>query len=154
MAQIVNRLDHVAWMVRPENHDAYVDKLAKLFNITFEADDGGPDFGLRITWSWSGGLEVLSPCGDRAIPHCDMGWQFLEKKGEGLFAVVMGVADVPATIEHARALGYQPSPLLSLPETTRDWRKRVQDCTESVLEHWLDGNLAIGRIITDEPGRS
>ena len=154
MPQIVNRLDHVAWMVRPENHDAYVDKLAKLFNIAFEADDGGPDFGLRITWSWSAGLEVLSPAGDPSSPFGTMAWNFLDKKGEGLFAVVMGVADVPATIDHARSLGYDPSPLLSLPETTRDWRKRVQDCTESVLEVWLDGNLAIGRIITDEPGRT
>ena len=59
-----------------------------------------------------------------------------------------------ATIEHARSLGYDPSALLSLPDTTKDWRKRVQDCTESVLEHWLDGNLAVGRIITDEPGRN
>lgn len=147
--QITNRIDHVAWMVRPENHDAYVDKLSRLFRVEFEADDGGPDFGLRITWSWSAGLEVLSPAGDRAIPHCAMGWNFLEKKGEGLFAVVMGVADVDETIAHARSLGYDPSDLLSLPPTDKPWRKRVQDCTESVLEHWLDGNLAVGRIVTD-----
>jgi hypothetical protein len=153
MAQITNRIDHVAWMCRPENHDAYVEKLAKLFNVTFEADDGGPDFGMRITWSWSAGLEVLSPAGEGS-PMAEMGWSFLNKKGEGLYAVVMGVEDVQATIDHAKALGYRPSDLFSLPETTRDWRKRVQDCTESVLEHWLDGNLAIGRIITDEPGRS
>lgn len=150
MPQITNRIDHVAWMVRPENHDASVEKLSKLFGITFEADDGGPDFGLRITWSWSAGLEVLSPCGDRAIPHCQMGWDFLERKGEGLFAMVFGVKDVQATIDHAKTLGYEPSPLLSLPPTDKDWRKRVQDCTESVIEHWLDGNLAIGSIITDE----
>ncbi|MCB2076421.1 MAG: hypothetical protein KDE55_01855 [Novosphingobium sp.] len=150
--QITRRIDHVAWMVRPENHDAAVEKLSKLFDVTFEADDGGPDFGLRITWSWSAGLEVLSPCGDRAIPHCDMGWKFIETKGEGLFAVVFGVDDVEATIERARSLGYDPSPLLSLPETDKPWRKRVQECTESVMEYWLDGNLAIGRIITDEGG--
>lgn len=150
MPQITNRIDHVAWMCRPENHDAYVEKLSKLLDVTFEADDGGPDFGLRITWSWSAGLEVLSPCGDRSIPHCQMGWDFLEKKGEGLFAMVFGVKDVEKTIEHARSLGYEPSGLLSLPPTDKPWRKRVQDCTEAVLEHWLDGNLAIGSIITDE----
>jgi hypothetical protein len=150
VAQITNRIDHVAWMCRPENHDAYVEKLSKLFGVTFEADDGGPDFGMRITWSWSAGLEVLSPAGEGSHLS-DMGWNFLNKKGEGLFAVVMGVDDVAATIEHARSLGYDPSPLYSLPETQKPWRKRVQECTESVLEHWLDGNLAIGRIITDEP---
>lgn len=149
MPQITNRIDHVAWMCRPENHDAYVDKLSKLFNVTFEADDGGPDFGMRITWSWSAGLEVLSPAGEGSHLS-DMGWNFLNKKGEGLFAVVMGVDDVQGTIEHARALGYTPSDLYSLPETEKPWRRRVQECTESVLEHWLDGNLAIGRIITDE----
>jgi hypothetical protein len=148
--QITNRIDHVAWMCRPENHDAYVEKLEKLFQFKFEADDGGPDFGLRITWSWSAGLEVLSPAGDRSLPHAKMGWDFLDKRGEGLFAVVFGVKDVEGTIEHARSLGYEPSGLLSLPETDKPWRKRVQDCTESVIEHWLDGNLAIGSIITDE----
>ena len=149
MAQITNRIDHVAWMCRPENHDAYVEKLSKLFGVTFEADDGGPDFGMRITWSWSAGLEVLSPAGEGAHLS-EMGWNFLNKKGEGLFAVVMGVDDVQGTIEHARSLGYSPSDTYNLPETTKPWRKRVQECTESVLEHWLDGNLAIGRIITDE----
>ena len=67
-------------------------------------DDGGPDFGLRITWSWTAGLEVLSPCGPRAIPHCEMAWKFLEEKGEGLFAMVFGVKDVVGTIEHAKSL--------------------------------------------------
>jgi hypothetical protein len=150
MPQITNRIDHVAWMVKPENHDASVEKLEKLLGVTFEADDGGPDFGLRITWSWTAGLEVLSPCGDRAIPHCEMAWKFLEAKGEGLFAMVFGVKDVVGTIEHAKSLGYTPSPLLSLPPTTKDWRQRVQDCTESVLEVWFGENLAIGSIITDE----
>jgi hypothetical protein len=154
MAQITNRIDHVAWMCRPENHDAYVEKLSKLFNITFEADDGGPDFGLRITWSWSAGLEVLSPAGDPDAPYAKMGWDFIAHKGEGLFAMVFGVEDVAATMEHARSLGYDPSPLHSLPPTEKAWRKRVQDCTESVLEVWLGENLAIGRIITDEPGRT
>jgi hypothetical protein len=149
MPQIAKRIDHVAWMCRPENHDAYMDKLSELFNISFEADDGGPEFGLRFTWSWSAGLEVLSPAGED-LPHAKMAWDFLKKRGEGLFAVVMGVDDVKGTIERARALGYAPSGLLSMPETDKPWRKRVQDCTESVLEHWLDGNLAIGRIITDE----
>src|SRR5581483_7098236 len=110
MPQITNRIDHVAWMCRPENHDAYVEKLSRLFNVTFEADDGGPDFGMRITWSWSAGLEVLSPAGE-GTHLSEMGWNFLDKKGEGLFAVVMGVDDVQGTIEHARSLGYAPSDL-------------------------------------------
>jgi hypothetical protein len=105
---------------------------------------------MRITWSWSAGLEVLSPAGE-GTHLSEMGWNFLNKKGEGLFAVVMGVEDVQATIDHARSLGYAPSDLYSLPRTEKSWRKRVQDCTESVLEHWLDGNLAVGRIVTDEP---
>lgn len=149
MPQITNRVDHVAWMCRPENHDAYVAKLSKLFEIEFEADDGGPEFGLRFTWSWSAGLEVLSPAGTD-LPYSKMCWDFLERKGEGLFAVVMGVKDVGPVIERAKGMGCDPSPLLYLPETAEPWKKRVQECTECVLEHWLDGNLAIGRIITDE----
>ena len=166
MSQITNRIDHIAWMCRPENHDAYVEKLSKLFNVTFEADDGGPDFGLRFTWSWSAGLEVLSPAGDG--PHAQMCWKHLEAKGEGLFAVVMGVADVDETVERAKEMGYTPSPLMLLHgdlevayaksgapfDRQKEWMRRVQDCTECVLEHWLGGNLAIGRIVTDEPNRA
>jgi hypothetical protein len=149
MTQIVNRIDHVAYMCRPENHDSYVKKLSDLFKIEFEADDGGPDFGLRFTWSWSAGLEVLSPAGTDS-PYAQMCWQFLNERGEGLFAAVMGVRDVDETIAHARSLGYDPSPLMHLPPTVKAWRQRVQDCTESVLEVFLGGNLAIGSIITDE----
>lgn len=147
-----NRIDHVAWMSRPENHDSTVEMLSKIYDITFEADDGGPEFGLRLTWSWSAGLEVLSPVGDG--PYATMCRNYLEKRGEGLFAVVMGVDDVPAAMERARGLGYEPSPLLALPETKKAWLKRVQDCTESVLHVFNDQNLAVGRIITDEPGPS
>ena len=161
MPQIKNRIDHVAWMCRPENHDAYVEKLSKVFRIEFEADDGGPEFGLRFTWSWSGGLEVLSPAGDG--PHAQMCWDFLNNRGEGLFAVVMGVKDVEEVREHARSLGYEPSHLLHLHNDLkaaderegtareREWLRRVQDCTECVLEHFIGGNLAIGSIITDQP---
>jgi hypothetical protein len=152
MPQIKNRLDHVAWMCRPENHDAYVKKLSELYDIEFEADDGGPEFGIRITWSWTAGLEVLSPAGTGH--HSKMCWDYLDKRGEGLFAVVMGVDDVAKSIDRAKSLGYEPSPLLYLPETDKPWLKRVQECTESVLDVFLDQNLAVGRIITDESGPS
>ena len=153
MPQIKNRIDHVAWMCRPENHDAYVEKLSKLFNMTFEADDGGPDFGLRITWSWSAGLEVLSPVGTE-LPYSKMCWDYLNKRGEGLFAVVMGVDDVEEAMERARSIGCEPTPLIYLPQTDKPWLKRVQECTESVLDVFLDQNMAVGRIITDDAGPS
>lgn len=38
-------------MCRPENHDPYVKNLAALFDFEFEANEGGPGFGLRIAWS-------------------------------------------------------------------------------------------------------
>lgn len=154
MAQVKNRIDHVVWMCRPENHDAYVQKLASLFDCEFEANDGGPDFGLRIAWSWSAGLEVVSPArpeDDTENAYARMGWDYLAKRDEGLFAVVMGVDDVDKAIERARALGCDPSPLLYLPATEKPWRNRVQECTESVLDVFLGQNLAVGRIITDEP---
>lgn len=114
--------------------------------------DGGPDFGLRFTWSWSAGLEVLSPAGDG--DHAKMCWKFLEEQGEGLFAVVMGVADVEQTRQHAVDLGYTPSHLLKLHgdleeahamggvpfDREKEWMRRVEDCTECVLEHWLGGS--------------
>lgn len=155
MAQVKNRIDHVVWMCRPENHDAYVHKLSTLFDCEFEANDGGHDFGLRIAWSWSAGLEVISPAraeGDEGNEYSKMGWSYLAKRGEGLFAVVVGVDDVQKAIERARSLGCEPSPLLYLPATEKPWRKRVQECTESVLDVFLDQNLAVGRIVTDEGG--
>jgi hypothetical protein len=39
---------------------------------------------------------------------------------------------------------------MHLPPTVKAWRQRVRGCTESVLEVFLGGNLAIGRIVTDE----
>ena len=51
-----------------------------------------------------------------------------------------------------RTLAESPTrfkPLLYLPETNKPWRKRVTECTESVLDVFLGENLAVGRIITD-----
>lgn len=54
--QITNRVDHVVWMCRPENYEAYVQKLSALFDCEFEARDGGAEFGLHISWSWTARL--------------------------------------------------------------------------------------------------
>ena len=144
MAQLINRVDHVAYMCRPENHDAYVDKLQALFEFEFEAAFRRQEDGLRLTWSWSTGLEILSPIGTTG-PLAQRGWDFLNERGEGVYSIIMGVADIEKTRERARELGYSPSEWFDL-GCDEPWTKDVE-VKECVVEKFMGANLALGQIV-------
>jgi 4-hydroxyphenylpyruvate dioxygenase-like putative hemolysin len=141
MPQMLNHVDHVAYMCRPENHDAYVDKLEQLFKFEFEAHHEVP--GLRFTWSWSTGLEILSPIGVDE-PAAKAARDFLELRGEGVYGVVVGVANLEAALSHARSLGYSPGALLTL-DIDAPWREQL-DFQQCVIERFLGSHLLAGEI--------
>jgi catechol 2,3-dioxygenase-like lactoylglutathione lyase family enzyme len=65
--------------------------------------------GVRVFVSWSSGLELLAPTGSDSIIA-----RHLAERGEGLFSVVVGVADLDAAVEVVRGSGgkavYFPPP--------------------------------------------
>ena len=141
VGQMLNHVDHVAYMCRPENHDACVKQLEELFRFGFETDHQVP--GLRFTWSWSTGLEVLSPIG-REEPMARRAWDFLDQRGEGVYSVIVGVPDLEEGLEHARSLGYSPGALLTL-DVDAPWRRKL-DFKQCIVERFLGSNLLMSEI--------
>jgi hypothetical protein len=143
--QNIKRIDHITFMCRPENHDAYLQKWKDLFQIKFDAESDGSLMGLRYDWSWESGLELLSPVGNE-LEISKIAWQFLEERGEGLFSLIMGVDDINKAREHARSLGYQTRDVEYKPEHVG-----MQKCDQVTIERWLGIYVAYGEVITDDP---
>ena len=82
---------HVVVCVHRANQDAAASYCRDLgFEFTqFELDD----VGLRVLLDWDGGMEIISPTDD-AGPEADHAREFLEERGEGVYAVVVRTADV------------------------------------------------------------
>ena len=115
-----NRIDHIVWAVNPDHLDGYAARLAELFDTEFEEFTGNP--GLRVLVSWEAGLEIAIATGDPS-PAGDAVRAFLEKNGEGLFAVVHRVPDIKAAAERARGLGWPVAAGVSgNPETDKLWK--------------------------------
>jgi 4-hydroxyphenylpyruvate dioxygenase-like putative hemolysin len=85
--QTINRVDHIVMMVRPENLEACVERLANVLGAEFDYFTYEPQ-GLRGAISLESGIEVITPLQeDSALSRQ------LAEHGEGIHFVVYGVRD-------------------------------------------------------------
>lgn len=106
-----NRVDHVAWVCFPKNYDRNIEFLSKLGGIPLDGPHDKPEQGIRIAISWETGLEVISPIeGSKGVAA--IGANQLLERGEGIYGVLFGVADMDAALERASAAGYTPGNLI------------------------------------------
>lgn len=104
MKKFINHVDHVAWMSRPENLDANIERLEKLTGATLTRFTR-KDMGFVMCISWEAGLEVVAPLEERTEFNEWM-WSELEKKGEGINSVVFGVDNLLAHKERLEKMGF------------------------------------------------
>lgn len=101
--QNLQRVDHVAFVYRRENHQQAVDQFTKAFGITdWDGPTELPIFGMIIAQSVKAGIEVLAPLDNSGNT---MFSEHLRAKGEGFFALVFGVADLRTSAERAEKEG-------------------------------------------------
>ena len=143
MSQLINRVDHVVWLVQPQNLEAYVEKFSKLFRTQFDGPQLRPAFGVKFWVSWEAGLEILAPWGDN--DSAKMWTQRLKDRGEGVFSVVFGVRDLEEASEHARQLGYPVSPVFSL-SGDEPWKHKMESFQEVVIGDMLGTLMGFGEI--------
>jgi len=143
MAQCLNRVDHVVWLVHAENQEGHVEKLSKLFRTKFDGPLVRPEFGARFSVSWEAGLEVFAPWGDS--DYAAMWRQRLEQKGEGVLSVVVGVPDIEEASEHAKQLGYPVSPIIGL-SGDEPWKHKLESFREAIIGDVLGTRLGYGEI--------
>lgn len=143
MRQMVNRVDHVVWIARPENAQAYVERLSGLFGVAFDGPVVREAYGCRFWVSWEGGLEVFTPYGDG--PYAAAWHKRLEERGEGVLTVVFGVRDIHDAQENARRLGYQPSDIIEL-AGDEPYLHKLETMREVIATDMLGTFMSFGEI--------
>ena len=106
-----NRLDHVAWVCFASNFERNIELLSKLGGRPLDGPHDKPEIGIRIAISWETGLEVIAPIpGSEAPAAC--GANRILERGEGIYGILFGVADMEVALERARSAGYTPGDLI------------------------------------------
>jgi hypothetical protein len=143
MRQMINRVDHVVWIVRPENAQAHVDRLSALYGVTFDGPVVREPLGCCFWVSWEAGLEIFTPHGDG--PYA-AGWnKRLEERGEGVLSVIVGVRDINAARENARRLGYEPSEIIGL-AGDEPYVHKLETMKEVIATDMLGTYMSFGEI--------
>ena len=143
MAQCINRIDHIVWLVHAHNQEAYVEKLGKLFRTRFDGPLVRLDMGCRFWVSWEAGLEIFAPWGDN--DYASIWSKRLEERGEGVLSMVFGVPDIEEASEHARQLDYQVSPIIGL-SGDEPWMHKLESFKEVMIGDFLGTIMSFGEI--------
>jgi hypothetical protein len=104
MSRNVNRVDHVAGLVRPENLDSVIGRMSAVLNTAFYGPFERPQTGMRIAVSIDACVELIAPLG----PDSPLS-KLLEERGEHWLSVIFGVRDMDETCDHLARMGYKPT---------------------------------------------
>lgn len=135
MRQSIQRVDHVAIIVKEENARRYADRLTAILGIRFEDPLVNDEHGLLMIVSWDAGLEIIAPTREQGGY-----WDRLQRYGEGSAAIVFGVADLDEAVGRARANGASV-PFEARLNGTEPWAARFSSFREARLSE-LAENLS------------
>lgn len=146
------RIDHIAFMVSPENFDSAIKSMTDLLELTFEGPYDLTDLGTKVVIDWDAGIEFITVT-DPSIATAQA--EFLKTHGDGFYRLVVGVGDLKAALERADAaqigLIYQYDGLTIDPS----WRDRFDRIDEAILEDPSPGiRIALGQIEPRTPPAS
>jgi len=96
------RMHHVVYAVAPERLDAATAFFSEL-GFTFATFELG-ELGVQVTLDWAGGVELISPLDTEAGRNSAVA-EFLTSHGDGVYSVVLRVADIATAEEVAARYG-------------------------------------------------
>lgn len=98
-----SRLHHVVFAVARERQDA----VGQLFTeLGFTLNDMNLDeLGLRVLLDWDRGIEVISPDPESAAPVAASVTEFLARRGDGVYTVVVQVPGASGSEDIAKRYG-------------------------------------------------
>ena len=144
----INRIDHIAICVRPENLEAAVANFSELLDIKFEGPFPSEKAGITYYLDWESGMEISAPT-DPALAADRV--KVLEEHGEGMFRLVFGVPDIGAAVDRARSMGqdvYEVSAFNMNPQ----WRTKFDKMDEALLSTPIHGvRVAFSQIEPTNP---
>ena len=132
----VNRIDHIAICVRPENLQAAIDQFSELLDIKFEGPFESADSGVTYYLDWDSGMEVYTPSDQMLAADR---FEFLERHGEGVFRVIFGVPDIGEAVARARSMGHEVPIEASAFDLNPQWRDRFQLMDEALFAKPIHG---------------
>jgi hypothetical protein len=87
---------HVVWCIRPESLERVRAFWEGVIGVALDALDL-PELGLTVLISWHGGVEIMSPTHATGL-MVEPARQFLETRGEGVYAVVYSVRGIESVV--------------------------------------------------------
>ncbi|MEZ4334430.1 MAG: hypothetical protein R3F35_21970 [Myxococcota bacterium] len=87
---------HVVWCVRPESLERVRGFWEGVIGVALDELDL-PELGLKVLISWHGGVEIMVPTYETGL-MVEPARQFLETRGEGVYAVVYSVRGIESVV--------------------------------------------------------
>ena len=143
MQQPVDRVSHVVFCVHPENLDRAAGLWRDALGVRFE-DASRPELGLRIFVSFAHGIEIVAPAPELG-PTPARFTDFLAARGEGVYDIVYGVADLDEAAAAAEAHGVRVTHRGSFADVP-PWAGRFAHLDEAHLEPFCGMPVTLGRI--------
>ncbi|MBW8752585.1 MAG: VOC family protein [Sphingomonadales bacterium] len=151
MIRNVNRIDHVAGVVRRENLEPVMERMSEIFAARFHGPYDRPAMRARVAMSLDAGIELLAPADDDPENPFN---QMLSAKGEHWLSVVMGVRDMDATCDHLARLGYKPMMRKSALGGTDQYPDKLTRLEQAVYAPGMFGGLSLSFCCSEEAGGS
>ena len=139
-----NRIDHVAFLTRPENFDATTKRAADLLGLDYDGPYDFDELGIRICIDWHAGIEFIAPIDPT---KATLQAAFIEEHGEGFFRLVFGVTDLESALNHVGKSGLKAG--LSVDGLVIDpaWRDRFHRIDEATIGEIVPGVfITLGQI--------
>lgn len=147
MIRNVNRIDHVAGVVRREHFEEVIARMSEVFGTKFYGPFDRPAMGARVAMSLDTGIELLSPASDDPENGFN---KLLAAKGEHWLSVVMGVRDMDATCDHLARLGYKPMMRKSALGGSDRYPDKLTSLEQAVFAPGLFGDLSLSFCFSEE----
>lgn len=142
MRQAVQRIDHIAIIVKQENAARYADRLGRILGVTFDGPHVSTS-GSRNYFAWEAGLEITAP-----RPGAGVQWERLQRFGEGSVNIVFGVADLDDGVERAEANGASPGLVASV-DGDEPWLAPFSSFREVRLDAFDDEDLSCSFVLSE-----
>lgn len=144
-----HRIDHVVFIVRPENLESTAERLSAVMALNFDGPHDDVALGVRILIDWDAGIELLTPYNPEVATTQVA---FLEKYGEGFYRLVFGVRVLGDALERARSHGLQVGKPMDGLELNPKWSEEFERIDEVPVQRPSAGfYLTFGQIEPRKP---
>jgi predicted enzyme related to lactoylglutathione lyase len=128
MQQQINRLDHLAILVKYENFEKYKKKFSDVLGVVWDEEVTNESAGVIAVPSWDSGLELIAP-----MQNSGRYWDRIQRFGEGSVTIIFGVEDIDAAVKRAEDNG-APLRFHIEMQGTEPWLNRFKVFRESKID--------------------